>query len=348
MPLYEIAGSGLAHHAPAAFAALGLRERDDLQRLLRDDIGVLGDELLVIAEEFGEWEDARRRIDLLALDGEGHLVVIELKRTEDGGHMELQALRYAAMVSSMDFEDVVRAYAAHQAKLRPELDDDARASVVAFLGGGDDEEPVISSEVRIVLISADFGRELTTTVLWLNRFDGLDIRCVQLVPYHVDGRVLLDIRQIVPLPEAADYQVRVRRKAQRTERARSDARDFTRYHVVVDGRELPDENKRKSMRLMVTNLVERGESPAAISAVLPPSHFKSVGGVFADAEALSTALQAEHPHFDPGRWYLEDAFAEDGRTWVLSRMWGRDTEARLAALSEAFPDARVTYRRADG
>ena len=43
-------------------------------------------ETLVISEEFGEWEDSRRRIDLLGLDKDARLVVIELKRTEDGGH----------------------------------------------------------------------------------------------------------------------------------------------------------------------------------------------------------------------------------------------------------------------
>jgi len=31
-------------------------------------------------------------------------VAIELKRTEDGGHMELQSTRYAAMVSTMTFD----------------------------------------------------------------------------------------------------------------------------------------------------------------------------------------------------------------------------------------------------
>src|SRR2546428_9267105 len=118
MPLYEIGESGLRPHAPAQFAELGLYERGDLQRLLRQDISALGDDLLVIAEEFGEWEDARRRIDLLAIDTAGHLTVIELKRTEDGGHMELQALRYAAMVSSMAFEDVVTAFEVHASRNR--------------------------------------------------------------------------------------------------------------------------------------------------------------------------------------------------------------------------------------
>ena len=38
------------------------------------------------------------------------------------------------------------------------------------------------------------------------------LRCVRLVPYDIEGRVLLDIQQVLPLPQAADYQVRLRRK----------------------------------------------------------------------------------------------------------------------------------------
>ena len=47
------------------------------------------------------------------IDKAGNLVVIELKRDEDGAHMELQAIRYAAMVSTMTFERAVEVYAAH-------------------------------------------------------------------------------------------------------------------------------------------------------------------------------------------------------------------------------------------
>lgn len=88
----------------ASFADLKVRERDDLQRLLRTQINVLADDLYVLTEEFGDWDDSRRRIDLLAIDPQANLVVIELKRTNDGGHMELQAIRYASMVSAMTFE----------------------------------------------------------------------------------------------------------------------------------------------------------------------------------------------------------------------------------------------------
>lgn len=100
MPLYNfLADSGQIETVPeATFKETKLKERADLQRLLRDYIGVLDKDLMVLAEEFGDWEDSARRIDLLALDRDANLVVVELKR-DDCAHMELQAIRYAAMIS---------------------------------------------------------------------------------------------------------------------------------------------------------------------------------------------------------------------------------------------------------
>lgn len=347
MPLYEISDSGLVAHDRADFVALGLYERADLQRLLREDISALGDDLLVVAEEFGQWEDARRRIDLLAIDRDAHLVVIELKRTTEGGHMELQALRYAAMVSSMRFEEVAAAYTAHAAKHRPGEEVDARAELLAWLDAPDGEDEVaISSDVRIILVSADFGREITTAVLWLNRFDGMDIRCVRLVPYQIEGRILLDIQQVVPLPEAADYQVRLRRKDQQQERVTSDGRDFTRYHIVVDGQVLPDENKRHAVRTMVERLIESGVPARSIADVLSPSRFRWLDGELDDEEAIIAALVAQKPGIDARRWFVEHPIRQDGRTWLLRRQWGLNTEPTLTALAQAFPEAKVSFRRA--
>lgn len=337
----------MARHTAASLADLGLRERQDLQRLLRGDIGVLDPNLMVISEEFGNWEDARRRIDLLALDKEGRLVVIELKRTEDGGHMDLQALRYAAMVSPMVFDDVAAAYEKYLARMDPDRSLDARHELISFLGQ-DEEDPEISSDVRIVLVSGDFGREITTTVLWLNQFEGMDIRCVRLVPYLVSGKVLLDIQQVVPLPEAEEYQVRVRRKDQERERSRTDGRDFTRYHIVIDGRRLPDENKRKAVRTMVASLIDRGCSAAKIAEVLGERKFRGIDGELTDPGEMIAPVEAAYPRlsFDPGRWWVDDPFHQEGRTWLLSKMWGRDTEQMLDDLAAAFPDSAVAYLRA--
>ena len=61
-------------------------------------------------------------------------------------------------------------------------------------------------------MAADFSKELTTAVLWLNEHD-LDIRCVRLKPYLLNGEVVVDAQQIVPLPKAQAYQVGIRKKA---------------------------------------------------------------------------------------------------------------------------------------
>src|SRR3954454_13478123 len=99
MPIYEFAAAAIKPLEATTFSLASLQERRDLQRLLRDRIEVIAPNTLVISEEFGEWEDARRRIDLLGIDREANLVVIELKRNEDGVHMDLQSIRYASMVS---------------------------------------------------------------------------------------------------------------------------------------------------------------------------------------------------------------------------------------------------------
>ena len=98
MALYEFTKESMVEIPSTTYASLGLKERDDVQRVLREHIDAISPDTLILAEEFGQWEDSKRRIDLLGLDRDGCLVVIEIKRTDDGGHMELQALRYAAMV----------------------------------------------------------------------------------------------------------------------------------------------------------------------------------------------------------------------------------------------------------
>lgn len=161
MPLYRYGSDSLEAVERTSLAAANIRERQDLQRVLRQAIHVLSEDLLVVAEEYGLFEDSRRRVDLLALDRSGTLVVVELKRTDDGGHMELQALRYAAMVSTMTPDHLVSTYADAN-HLDPQ---EARRKISEWVGGPFDELP---DQVRIILVSQDFSTEITSTVLWLN------------------------------------------------------------------------------------------------------------------------------------------------------------------------------------
>ena len=209
MSIFELEKDRIVQLPETSFSAEGVKERQDLQRILRSRIEVLDPDLLIIAEEYGDWEESRRRIDLLALDRDAKLVVIELKRTDDGGHMELQALRYAAMVSTMTFTQAVEAY--RGVLTREGKDADPEQGILDFLAWDDVDEECFASDVRLLLVAQDFSRELTTAVMWLSERD-LDIRCIRIRPYRLGDRLLLDVQQIIPLPEAADYQVRIREK----------------------------------------------------------------------------------------------------------------------------------------
>lgn len=219
MPIYELTNERIRRIDETTFAAEGISERGDLQRLLRENIEVISPDTLVVAEEFGDWEDSRRRIDLLGIDTDGNLVVIELKRTEDGGHMELQSIRYAAMVSTMTFERIVDVYDAYLRQLGQTAD--ARETILGFLKWEEPDEDQFAQDVRIVLASAEFSKELTTAVMWLNDRE-LDVRCVRIKPYRDENRLLVDVQQVIPLPEAAEYQVQIREKERRERKDRAE------------------------------------------------------------------------------------------------------------------------------
>ena len=224
MPLYEMTPDDFRPINQASFADLKVRERDDLQRLLRTQIDVLGDDLYVLTEEFGDWDDSRRRIDLLAIDPEANLVVIELKRTNDGGHMELQAIRYASMVSAMTFERAEQIHGEFLTRIGAAAEE-ARTRMLTFLGWDEPDEEAFAPDVRIVLVSEDFGKELTTAVLWLRERE-IDIRCVRLRPYQDGEKRLIDVQQIIPLPEANEYQVQLREKEQVGRKKRAERYDI--------------------------------------------------------------------------------------------------------------------------
>ena len=346
MAIYEITTNELKALQQTNFASEGLRERTDLQRLLRDQIKVLDPGLLVIAEEFGDWEESNRRIDLLAIDQDANLVVIELKRTESGGHMELQALRYAAMVSTMTFDKGVEAYGDYLGRMG--RGDDPASILLKFLKWNEPNEEHFAQEVRVVLASADFSKELTTTVLWLNQC-GLDIRCVRLRPYSDGDRVLLDVQQIIPLPEAEEFQVQVREKAQRERQTRSDSRDMTRYDVEVLGKKYPSSPKRIAILRVIQALVQSGHAPEEFWSLegMTKGNFLIAEGDFKEEQDFIKAVTQSGENFKPIRWFTasDQLLHHNGRTYALVKnVWDRQRwNSAMSALADRYPEARMQW-----
>jgi hypothetical protein len=346
--LYELTREHLSRVDVQTFSAAGVRERADLQRLLRANVEVISPNTMVVAEEFGEFEGSRRRIDLLAIDTDANIVVIELKRDETGAHMELQALRYAAFVSTMNFDQVVDAYCRF-AKVDAEQ---ARDEILRFLDWEQSDVRPFGQEVRIVLAAADFSSELMSTVVWLNERWRMGIRCVRLRPYQIGERLFVDVEQLIPLPEAADFQVRVREKAEIIRTAVEGQRDLTRYDLDLGGQRYPHLAKRKLMFLVVQAAVNQaGATPDEVANMSErKSPWAVAQGTYSTSDDFARDVAEQYAAvgrpFDPGRWFIdsEDLFHVQNRTLAFSKMWSGDDvlraveriKARYPALGIAF------------
>ena len=284
-------------------------ERHDLQRLLKQQPEIISPDTLIIAEEFCEWEDSRKRIDLLGIDKQARLVVIELKRDETGSHMELQAIRYASMVSKLTFERAVEIYAQFL-KQNGEAKD-AQAELLKFLDWEESDTAEFPSDVCIVLAAAEFSKELTTSVLWLNEGD-LDIRCVRMKPYSTGEQVFVDVQQIIPLPEAEDYQVRVREQNEQRRVVQKDKRE--KYSFVNQ-----QYNKRKLVLAVVKAFVQR--TPQLTFESLNKSFLPDEITVFCPEEKAKEIFQRTKI----ARYFLDEGdiiTTSDHRRVAISNQWG--------------------------
>jgi len=196
---------------PTSLSALNLKERSDLQEWVIQSPEILGEELLVVATEFDRFDKTSERLDVLALDQQGKLVVVELKRSAVRTTADMQALRYAAFCSTMSLDDIVELYTAY-VRNREGTDlsvEEAKERILDFVSDPEFEE--LDNQPRIILAAEEFSPEITATVLWLRTFE-MDVSCVRISPHVVEGDVVLDASVLIPLPEARDFVVRRERK----------------------------------------------------------------------------------------------------------------------------------------
>ena len=220
MAIYKMVGDkeNLESIRETSFVQENIKEDPDLRYILRAQPEVIEEGLFILSEEFsGHWQGSGRSIDLLGLDSNGRLVVIELKRTATGDYAELQAIRYAAMVSILTSERISEAHQEYMAKWG--VEGDAAERIQQHLAETEFDD-IYTESPRIILVSEGFSKELTTSVLWLNQ-NGLDITCIQLQPYRNVSELLIESSQIVPVPGTEELLVRAQGKRSETREQRS-------------------------------------------------------------------------------------------------------------------------------
>lgn len=211
--MYQIdpATNGLIKLSTKLFSELGYKEREHLQEWIAKCPSALGEELLIIQKEFDGFDETRERLDLLALDKDGGLVLIENKLDDSGRDVVWQALKYAAYCSSLSNEGIARIYQDYLDK--HEGGGSAKERIEEFLGKGEFDELVLNAgnDQRVMLVAGNFRKEVTCTALWLLQH-GIRVQCFKATAYGHAGQTFLNLEQIIPPPEAADFIITVAEK----------------------------------------------------------------------------------------------------------------------------------------
>lgn len=195
------------------FKSLGLDEHHNLQEWIAKEPSSLGEDLLIIQKEFDGFADTKERLDLLAIDKSGNLVIIENKLDDSGRDVTWQAIKYASYCSSLSKSDVVEIY---QKYLNDQcLKESAAENLSDFFDNRDlkDVDINVGNGQRIFFVAANFRKEVTSSVMWLLN-SGLKMKCFKVTPYEYNGKVLLDFDQIIPVKDAEDYTISIAKKTQ--------------------------------------------------------------------------------------------------------------------------------------
>ncbi len=203
---------------PRQFQELGFKEREHLQEWIEKNPEVLDPDILIIQKEYDGFNDTRERLDLLAIDKSGGLVVIENKLDDSGRNVIWQALKYASYCSTLTTAQIIKIFQEYLDQKG--TDEDAKEVLLEFLEL-DDEEQLLLNDVdqRLIFVANNFRKEVTSTVLWLLDHD-INVQCFRATPYSRGEDMFLQIEQIIPLPETEEFIIDAREK-EREEKSKS-------------------------------------------------------------------------------------------------------------------------------
>jgi hypothetical protein len=170
-------------------------------------------------------------------------------------------------------------------------------------------------------------------------------------PYKDQGKVLVDIQTVIPLPEAEDYQVQIREKQQKERISKKSSKDLTKYVVTIDGKESAPLAKRRAAFAIVSHLCAHGTTPTEINKVLSwrgNGLWRVVEGNVDSHTFTARATEAAEdggPAFEARRWYAADdeLIHAEGNTYAFTKMWGIRTEEAMHELLERFGSDTISF-----
>lgn len=176
------------------------READLQEWIIERPTDLLKDEFLLIGQEVTV-KGLGDAIDLLALDPDGNLVIIELKRGSLQDPVDFQSLKYAAYTAHWDYEHLKSQFETFRSAAGSHLFD-PETSFQDALDDFCNEDYSINQDQRIVLVGEDIRERLHLIVRWLADRD-VDVTVVTVALLTDGDRYYLDSEQAIPVPETS-------------------------------------------------------------------------------------------------------------------------------------------------
>ncbi len=193
------------------FHELKFREREHLQEWIANNPSSLGEELLIIQKEFSGFSETNERLDLLAIDKLGNLVIIENKLDDSGKDVTWQVIKYASYCSSLTKQQIIKIYQDYLG-----TKEKAEDKISEFFDNKEIDEIILNQGLnsqRLILIAANFRKEVTSSVLWLLNFK-IRVQCFKVTPFALNDQLFLNVEQILPTKDTEDFAIGIASKAQ--------------------------------------------------------------------------------------------------------------------------------------
>jgi hypothetical protein len=217
--LLNVTAEGALLREPLSFQGRISEQR--LEDFVVAEPELAGEPLLILGRQLREFEEDVDRLDVLALDEDGEIVLLELKVTDDFRVTDLQALAYAAAYANQDNEHFARALQKWLVRCG-----DATASlgtakqlICDFLGVQTFDAWEPSQHVRIKLIAPGFPKRVLSTVKWLGDLYGMRIEAIQVRLFETSAESYqLAFDRLLPIPQAEEFDLTVRQREERRRR----------------------------------------------------------------------------------------------------------------------------------
>lgn len=226
------------------FTELKFKEREHLQEWIANNPSSLGEELLIIQKEFSGFGETKERLDLLALDKQGNLVIIENKLDDSGKDVTWQAIKYASYCASLTKQQIIEIF---QKYLGSEYNSEEKLS--EFFENKEVEELQLNQGLnsqRLIMIAANYRKEVTSSVLWLLNFK-MRIQCFKVTPFSLEDKLFLNVEQILPTKDTEDFAISIASKAQEEVEVQETLKN--RYHIRLNFWETYLRNSNKANNL---------------------------------------------------------------------------------------------------